>query len=460
MFAPLTERSTQTTKVEQRTSLSRAPLASVGRACAAPTREGGEPLDQATLNWSRRAFDHDFSRVRVHRTEAAARAAAHHGANGFAVGNDIYLGDGHRDLAGGEGRTLLAHELAHVVQQRHRRIDNSRVEPVDSPAEREAHHAAAQVMAGGHALALRHAPMGIPRDVGWARRGPIPDPFGMGYNEILGRAGAGAEPAVRDLASLEGADLKVDRAKFNALAPDRRTAVLSLDRHAKGTGCEGWFTDLALSSGGGDFTVPQYDVIDGDPGKDTKKQCGIDITINFTPAKSLRSDQISFVQIMKFEIAGTPILLPNEKARGTTAAQGDAGWAVDRFVGFKNPEYGVDDAGKEKGNTTFGYRKSDTDFKVATMTDKLRGPRDVGQTMRVQATAFALDKTNSKYLGGLAWGLAVDAKGVATKPAAMIHSIGAPAGIQKTALEQWNVQAKDPDVSKRNAPAQAPVTVP
>jgi hypothetical protein len=56
---------------------------------------------------------HDFSQVRVHDSERAARLSARLGAEAFTVGRDIVLG-GPLDSADRTG--LLAHELAHVVQ--------------------------------------------------------------------------------------------------------------------------------------------------------------------------------------------------------------------------------------------------------------------------------------------------------------------------------------------------------
>jgi hypothetical protein len=61
-------------------------------------------------------FGHDFSRVRVHDDPSSHAAAAGYDARAFTQGNDIYFG--HGELAGSGGRSLLAHELAHVMQQR------------------------------------------------------------------------------------------------------------------------------------------------------------------------------------------------------------------------------------------------------------------------------------------------------------------------------------------------------
>lgn len=212
---------------------------------------------------------------------------------------------------------------------------------------------------------------------------------------------------------------------------------------------------------GGNFVFAKYDAIDGDPGKDTRKTCGIDIKILFTPAKTVVSDQISFVQIMKADKGGSPLLFPNEKPRATEAKDGEAGWAVDRLAGNKNADYQIGNDGKEvPGWGQIGHRKSDADVRDATLEDGVRLPRDAGQTFKVQATSFALDKTHGTYLGGVAWGYDVDGKGKMTKAPEAIQSMGDPGGIQKRALERWNEQAKNPDKAQRNHDDQQPIKVP
>lgn len=81
---------------------------------------GGRPLDGATRATMERGFGQDLGGVRVHAGPAATRAARGLGAAAYTIGEDIVLGGAaaRRGLAGGEGRALLSHELAHVVQQR------------------------------------------------------------------------------------------------------------------------------------------------------------------------------------------------------------------------------------------------------------------------------------------------------------------------------------------------------
>ena len=62
-------------------------------------------------------FGTDFSSVRIHDDAGAAAVAGRIDAAAFTTGNDIVFGTGHFDPRSPEGRHLLAHELAHVVQQ-------------------------------------------------------------------------------------------------------------------------------------------------------------------------------------------------------------------------------------------------------------------------------------------------------------------------------------------------------
>ena len=63
------------------------------------------------------AFGHDFSDVRVHADGAAAAAAQSVQARAYTQGHDIVFGAGEYAPTTRTGQSLLAHELAHVVQQ-------------------------------------------------------------------------------------------------------------------------------------------------------------------------------------------------------------------------------------------------------------------------------------------------------------------------------------------------------
>jgi GH24 family phage-related lysozyme (muramidase) len=80
-------------------------------------RSPGESLGSATRDFFEPRFGHDFSKVRVHtdcRADDAARAV---GALAFTVGRDIAFARGRFGPTDAPGQKLLAHELAHVVQQ-------------------------------------------------------------------------------------------------------------------------------------------------------------------------------------------------------------------------------------------------------------------------------------------------------------------------------------------------------
>ena len=77
----------------------------------------GESLRSADLAFFESRFAQDLSGVRVHTDPRAEEAAQAFHARAFTVGRDIVFGRGEYNPSGGIGRNLLAHELAHVVQQ-------------------------------------------------------------------------------------------------------------------------------------------------------------------------------------------------------------------------------------------------------------------------------------------------------------------------------------------------------
>jgi hypothetical protein len=78
----------------------------------------GRPLDTATRGFFEPRFGLDLSAVRVHSEGHAGEAARAVGARAFAVGENIVFAPNQFSPSSVSGRHLLAHELAHVVQQR------------------------------------------------------------------------------------------------------------------------------------------------------------------------------------------------------------------------------------------------------------------------------------------------------------------------------------------------------
>lgn len=77
----------------------------------------GQPLEAGTRSFFEPRFGRDFSQVRIHTGSDAAKAAQAVNALAFTVGPDIYFGAGAYRPHHRAGRTVLAHELTHVVQQ-------------------------------------------------------------------------------------------------------------------------------------------------------------------------------------------------------------------------------------------------------------------------------------------------------------------------------------------------------
>ncbi len=85
----------------------------VGAALAAP----GTALAPAERNFFEARFGRDLSAVRIHTDGLAVASARAVNARAYTVGADIVFGAGHYAPDATAGRQLLAHELAHVVQQ-------------------------------------------------------------------------------------------------------------------------------------------------------------------------------------------------------------------------------------------------------------------------------------------------------------------------------------------------------
>lgn len=117
----------------------------------------GSPLDDGTRRHMESRFGTDLGGVRVHTDDRAATSARSIGADAFATGRDIYFAPGKYAPERTEGQHLLAHEVAHTIQQSDgaaprepaaRRSDEAVVigEP-DDPLEKEAERAADRVVA-------------------------------------------------------------------------------------------------------------------------------------------------------------------------------------------------------------------------------------------------------------------------------------------------------------------------
>ncbi len=112
---------------------------------------GGAPLPAGVRDRFEASLGADLGAVRVHTDDASANAADAVGARAFARGNDIHFGAGQYQPDDPFGMHLLAHEVAHTVQQSGGAATTHYKLAVSSPgdaAEVEADRAADAMVAG------------------------------------------------------------------------------------------------------------------------------------------------------------------------------------------------------------------------------------------------------------------------------------------------------------------------
>jgi outer membrane protein OmpA-like peptidoglycan-associated protein len=177
----------------------------------------GRQLEPGVRLDMERRFGRSFAAVRIHDDAVASQSARVVGALAWAVGDHLAFRAGQYRPATTEGRRLLAHELAHVAQER-RGSDtastsprNIAVRPVTSPEEREAEQLAGLVAAApaaasatpprtgagtGSARAVRPQPVPAAQPAGALRRRiALDDPTGLPAGAPAGQT---KEVIVRD----------------------------------------------------------------------------------------------------------------------------------------------------------------------------------------------------------------------------------------------------------------------
>jgi hypothetical protein len=81
-------------------------------------KSGGQPLPKSLRNFFEPRFGADFSGVRVHMDSKAAETAKSINSKAFTTGKDVVFNTGQYSPHTHTGKSLIAHELTHVVQQR------------------------------------------------------------------------------------------------------------------------------------------------------------------------------------------------------------------------------------------------------------------------------------------------------------------------------------------------------
>ncbi len=123
----------------------------------------GRPLDRNTRTFFEQRMGHDFGAVRVHTDPTAAASASAVRSHAYTVGSDLVFSAGRYAPGSTYGDHLLAHELAHVVQQTgtSRRTGILPIASSGSGLEREAEGAARHATT---ASAMRRPSPGLTRN--------------------------------------------------------------------------------------------------------------------------------------------------------------------------------------------------------------------------------------------------------------------------------------------------------
>jgi hypothetical protein len=128
----------------------------------------GQPLHSATRAFFEPRFGYDFSRIRVH-TDAQAEASADAiQARAYTSGNRIVFARGQYGHSDSDHSHLLAHELAHVIQQGRQEYPTAS----QTNCEQDAENAAASILSGNAAAVRTSAAFGT------VQRQPVTNPTG------------------------------------------------------------------------------------------------------------------------------------------------------------------------------------------------------------------------------------------------------------------------------------------
>ena len=120
----------------------------------------GQPLENSTRSYFESRFGYDFNKIRVYSGLKAAETASSLKARAYTFGNNIAFAQNQYSTANDDGKRLLAHELAHVIQQTGGMDKKVKSEAftasTNSSIEQEAEMAAESIVAGDNLIPVSH----------------------------------------------------------------------------------------------------------------------------------------------------------------------------------------------------------------------------------------------------------------------------------------------------------------
>jgi outer membrane lipoprotein SlyB len=370
---------------------------------------GGRPLDGTSREYMESRFGHDFSAVRVHTDDRAASTATALRARAYTVGNDIVFALGAYSPGTPAGTRLLAHELAHVVQQSNgaggpqtKAVTSSRRDA----AELEADRVAGDVADGGAARVTQSPAAAIQGD--WLAGAGVGGLVGAAVGGLAGLAAGGG------IGALVGAGV--------GLLVGAVLGGLIQSRMRRGT----WAITQANTDGA---------------------NYSSDVHLTFTPdTTKVDCGEIAFVQTVKFSDRTTHRsveTIPNYVQRRTAA-----GWTLDRIDQRSYGWYGYNNNGLPGGNVTPGSTRPLTPARLHDT------PSDVRPDSTFEFETAAICRSGpqaNQLLGVFTWGFDVDAAShLTSRPTSDGNE---PSAEFNDAVKNWNIQATGP-AANRNDPAQ------
>jgi hypothetical protein len=364
------------------------PSEAAGDALASVSGSSGAPLSAEQRSRFEAGAGTDLSGVRVHTGAASAGAAAQLGARAFTVGSDIHFGAGQYQPGGAAGDHLLAHEVAHTVQQQggapgpQTKLEVS--EPGDA-AEQAADQFADHVVHGGPAPSLTAAPTGV------VHRTPAPPSYGgvtgvrdltkltidalpdFVASSLTGPRAIHAhplDPAIKHLTwelydpsdrmvtgfstlpnqpTSTTAPFDIEPSHFTANGAvvagryhlrceglnDKHQPIVYADRDFNVMDADQTTGTAAATGGGGTITFTRYDSTNGTA---QNPAYSVDVRISFTPdPKAAITDAVFMQSIQTLDANGN-------SQQNTVNAEQDArktplAWSIDRVAGAPGPFY-------------------------------------------------------------------------------------------------------------------------
>lgn len=161
---------------------------------------GGRPLEPDVRADMESRLGHDFGDVRIHDDGAAHTSAESVKAHAYTVGSSVVFQRDAYDPTSTAGRTTLAHELTHVVQQRSGPVDGTatsggiRVSDPSDRFEREAAATAERAVAAPSGMPFAPADVGPLAEAPVQRESDEHMPVQRASDELLPIQREGAEP--------------------------------------------------------------------------------------------------------------------------------------------------------------------------------------------------------------------------------------------------------------------------